>query len=198
MHRFALDEPDGLQRAADVLRAGGIAALPTDTIYGFSCALTSDQGYRRIVAIKGDESGRRYLCLAASLDMVADYIATWGCTSREEMSRVWPAALTGVFASNGERCPPWVGKTVAVRVPADRTLRRLVAVVGTPLVSTSVNASGRPPIDDPDRIASDFAGLIDALVTVKEAGGGQPSTLVDFTGTTPRVLRPGGYLWSRL
>ena len=89
-----IGDDDALDRALDFLRSGGVVVLPTDTIYGFHAAVSSRDAVDRIAELKGSESERRYLLLADSLAMVERYVASFGCTSRAQLSSIWPAPVT--------------------------------------------------------------------------------------------------------
>ena len=192
----ALDLDGVIDAVAELLRSDGVAIIPTDTLYGFSGSLLSVKAYERIAAIKGDLRGRRYLTLAANIEMVRGYVSSWGCASRNDLEAMWPAALTAVLPANAERCPPWASDTIAIRIPNDESLRTLVAAVGAPLMSTSVNRSGDPPMTKRKAIVKEFESEVDALVRAsKRDDAPQASTVVDLTGEKPEVLRRGSFLW---
>ena len=132
--------------------------------------------------------------VAASVEMVEDYIASWGCTTKAQMAKVWPAAVTAVFAA-ADRCPPHVGDTIALRVPDYEPARRVIEAVGGPIVSTSVNRTHEPPETDVGRIDKEFGMEIDAIVVADPPIAYEASTLVDLMGDKPRVLRQGRYAW---
>jgi L-threonylcarbamoyladenylate synthase len=142
-----IDDPRTLELAREWLEKGGVVVLPTDTLYGFSAKLSAEPAIRRISAIKRAPNERRYILLASSIDMVDRYVQSYGCLSRDALVPRWPAPLS-VIVPSGPALPPWVGPTVAVRVPALEPLRRLIDEVGEPIVSTSVNRAGEEPLED--------------------------------------------------
>jgi L-threonylcarbamoyladenylate synthase len=194
MKHVSIEDPRAISLAADAMRGGGVIVLPTDTLYGFSAALQCRPPYDRIVGLKGSVSGRPFIALADSIDMAARYVTGWGSASRDALSAVWPAALTAVLPA-GPACPRWFGSTLAVRVPDNDFVRRVVEALGEPIVSTSVNRAGEAPIDDADAIEDAFGDDIDLMVLREEKRRSQASTVVDFTVTPPRVLRQGDYAW---
>jgi len=103
------------------------------------------------------------------------------------LGRIWPAPLTAVLA-RGE-------KTIAARVPDLVWLRALLERTG-PLVSTSANRSGEAPITTPEMLALDLQNGLDALLD-QGPREGKPSTIVDFTGDPPRLIREGDPLFSQ-
>ena len=179
----------------DILVAGGVVALPTDTLHGFSAAVTYSDGLRRIAAIKGATGRTQYILLASSIEMVDRYVSSYGCISREQLAEIWPGPLTAVLPA-GPECPEWYGDTVAFRVPDLPPLLELLETLGQPVVSTSVNQTGESPLDDPKEIQKQFGRSVDAVVAGPETACTVCSTVVDFTGKKPKVLRQGDYKWT--
>jgi L-threonylcarbamoyladenylate synthase len=190
----ALGDPRTLDLARETLARGGVVVLPTDTLYGFSARLSAEDAVHRISAIKRAPNDRRYILLAASIDMVDRHVQSYGCATREMLAACWPAPLS-VIVPSGPTLPAWVGPTVAVRVPALEPLRRLIQAVGEPIVSTSVNRSGEEPFEDVHDIRREFSNEVDLIVT-GDVPGAVSSTLVDLSGRSPRVIREGSYAWA--
>jgi L-threonylcarbamoyladenylate synthase len=190
----ALDDARVADLAREVLSKGGVVVVPTDTLYGLSCIISSEDGVRRISAIKRAPNDRRYILLASSVDMVERYAASFGCSSRDALSAAWPAPLSVILPA-GPACPAWVGPTVAIRVPALAPLRDLIESLGEPVVSTSVNRTGGSAMDDPHDIRREMGNEVD-LVVSGLAPDHAASTLVDLTGKAPRVVRRGSYAWA--
>ena len=189
-----IDEPGTRDRALELLSSEGVVVLPTDTQYGLHAAVSSSAGVERIRELKGGEPGRRFVLLAASIEMVDRYVASFGCASREGLSRRWPSPLTVILPA-GPRCPSWIGDTVAVRIPKLPELCEIVESLGEPIVSTSVNLSGQPPANDPADIEKRFE--VDFVVAdVAPGNPNRASTIVDLCGESPRVVRRGDYDWS--
>jgi L-threonylcarbamoyladenylate synthase len=168
---------DVLDQIAEVLRGGGVALLPTDTIYGLHALATDDQAIARVRAMKERGDEKPFVIIASS----AEQLEELGATIPNALREIWPAPLTAIVAA-GER-------TLAARVPDLQWLRGLLNRTG-PLVSTSANRSGESPITTPQMLANDLLNALDALL---DAGPreGQPSTIVDFTGDEPRIVREG-------
>jgi L-threonylcarbamoyladenylate synthase len=195
MRRIQSDHPEAAATLATTLSREGVAVVPTDTIYGLSAPLSSRSGYQRILDIKRCSPGRRFLHLASSVDMVQRYIDSWGCGSKRLLAAIWPAPLTGVFRS-GDKCPEWVGETIAFRVAALPLLARAIDILGEPVVSTSVNVTGGTPLDDIEQIEERVGGHVELIVESAVRPEGRPSTIVDFTGVEPVVVRAGAYDWT--
>jgi len=188
-----IDDASGQSLAAESLVRGAVLALPTDTLYGLSAAISHDGAVRRIASIKQAPDDRRFIMLASDIDMAERYVASFGCSSREQLAEKWPAPLTVILPS-GPQCPAWVGPTVAIRLPAWEPLRAVIERVGEPIVSTSVNRTGEEALDDAQAILREFGEEIDAVFERRESGGGV-STIVDLCGKSPRVVRAGAYAW---
>jgi len=178
----------------DILVAGGVVALPTDTLHGFSAAVTYSNGLRRIAAMKGSTGRKQYILLASSIEMVDRYVSSYGCVDRETLAGIWPGPLTAVLPA-GPECPEWYGDTVAFRVPDLPPLLELLETLGQPVVSTSVNQTGESPLADPKEIQKQFGRSVDAVVAGPDSACKVCSTVVDFTGKKPKVLRQGDYEW---
>ncbi|MCH7549214.1 MAG: threonylcarbamoyl-AMP synthase [Candidatus Krumholzibacteriota bacterium] len=195
MKRYAgIGEPNAYKRALELLRSGGVVVLPTDTLYGFHAALTNVRAIERIRTLKGVSPDHRFVLLVADVVMAQQYVASFGCSSPDELERRWPSRLTVVVPA-GSRCPSWIGGTVALRVPDLAVLRELIEALGEPVVSTSVNHTGEPPMDD----ARDITKRFDVDLVVTGEGHllhGGASTIVDLCGSAPHVVRQGDYVWA--
>ena len=190
-----IQEESVRQEVFDILVSGGVVALPTDTLHGFSALLTYSDGLRRIAAMKGTPGRKQFILLASSLEMVERYVSSFGCTTRERLSSIWPGPLTAVLPA-GEECPDWYGDTVAFRVPDLPPLLELIERLGQPIVSTSVNRADEEPLSDPSEIHRKFGRSLDAIIAGPPTPYNVCSTIVDFTGDRPKVVRQGDYRWA--
>jgi L-threonylcarbamoyladenylate synthase len=183
-----------IRRAAGILSSGKIAVLPTDTVYGLHCIASCVQSIKEILALK-EKAGGGLILLASGIAMAGSLVRRWPGESYEILSRAWPAPLTAVLpAASGVPRILRPRGSAAIRVPAHAALRSLIRIVGEPIVSTSANVSGRPPMTEIAAIRNAFPRL-DAYLSRRGRPGALPSTVVDFTGKTPRVARRGRYRW---
>lgn len=189
-----LEDNAAQERIAAVLERDGIVIVPTDTLYGLSAAVSSNDGYRRILEIKQCDGERNFLLLASSIDMVDRFVCSWGCASREQLASIWPAALTGIFPS-GDRCPPWAGESIAFRVPDYPPVAEMIEKLGMPILSTSVNVKGNAPLHRIEVIRERFEAHVDLIAEARSPKQDLPSTIVDFTRAKPFVVRQGSYPW---
>lgn len=192
MRRWHIREaPTALQlrEIAGLLREGKVLLLPTDTIYGLHAAATDAAAVARIAELKGREETKPFIVLAASIDQLVDLGIDAPVDLLRRLNAIWPAPLTAILPLR-EPIPASRGAaTLAVRIPALEWLRDLVARTG-PLVSTSANRSGEPPVESPQTLARELQNALDAIVD----GGpraGEPSAILDLTATEPRFIREG-------
>jgi L-threonylcarbamoyladenylate synthase len=167
------DAPSDAQMSeiAALLLSGGVVLMPTDTIYGLH-ALPSQSS--KVADIKGRDESKRFVTIAASVDQLDVDVP-------DVLRSIWPAPLTAILRR--------AESTIAVRIPDLDWLRALLRKTG-PLISTSANRSGEPPVTEPSLLPKDLRDRIDGLVD----GGrrdGKASSIVDFTETEPRFIRDG-------
>jgi len=204
VHVFDLrgDLDADLSAVVEHVRAGGLVAYPTETVYGIGGACTSEAA-ARVRSVKGRGEAKPLIALIPNRESVG--ALEWTRDAEELASIFWPGSVTlvlrdpdGLFP-DGVRDP--VNRTVAVRISPHPIASRLVEALGRPLTSTSLNSSGDPPITTgtdalawlDQREATDV-WLIDGGTLPPSAA----STVVDCTGLRPRVLREGAIPTGRL
>lgn len=201
MRRLIVDarQPDVeiLDVAAGTIRAGGIVAIPTDTLYGLAVDPFQVDAVARVFVVKDREAARSLPLIAADAAQVIGCIGALPALAGRLAARFWPGPLTLVVSA-----PPTLAEgvtggtgTVGVRVPAHEVARALCRRYGVPLTATSANRSGAEPSADPDDIERDLGDRIDLLVDAGLTPGGPPSSIVDVTGLVPRLIRAGAVPW---
>jgi L-threonylcarbamoyladenylate synthase len=187
------DDPAGRARAVEVLRAGGVVALPTDTVYGIGVALDTPGGVERLFAIKRRPPDKGIMLLLERLEQ-AEEIGAMNRAATALANACWPGGLTVVVPQRPDRRLPEAltagTRTIGLRVPDHDAPRALAAGVG-PLPTTSANVSGLPEGRDAEEIRSQLGDAVDLILDAGPAHGGPPSTVVDCTGDRPRILRAG-------
>ena len=184
--------PAGLRVAADVLRAGGAVAFPTETFYGLAAAALDPASVKRIFALKGRPDSQPLLVLVDSVAM-AETVAHIADPARALMNRYWPGALTlvlpartivpsGVTAGTG---------TLGVRISSHPVAHGLVRTLGEPVTAPSANPSGLEPPTTADAVVAYFAGGLDLVLDGGPTAGGAPSTVLDMTVEPPKIIRQG-------
>ncbi len=188
-----IDEPDAIALALSFLRAGHVIVVPTDTVYGVAADALIPEAVERLYIIK--ERGRDHPIplLLADVEDLWQVIRYLPAAAHRLAQAFWPGPLTLVLPARQE-IPAVVraGRdTVGVRIPNHDRLRQLIRRLGHPLAATSANISGRAPALTVEDVLSQLGGRIPLILDDGPAPGGQPSTVVDCTGISPVILRPG-------
>jgi len=184
----------GLEQAAAILRAGGLVAFPTETVYGLGADATNDTAVARIFEAKGRPRFNPLIVHVASGEAAQD-IARFGEVAKPLAFHFWPGPLTLVLPMRPGAVAPLVSAgldSVAVRVPAHPVAQALLAAVGGPVAAPSANPSGKV---SPTRAAHVLEGLGGRIAAVIDGGActvGVESTIVLADDSAPRLLRPGG------
>lgn len=196
-------DPGEVEEVIRHLRDGGLLAYPTETVYGFGCALR-EEALERLRRLKEREPERPFLLLVPDGESVSEL--EWTAEARELAEVFWPGALTLVLRDPRGRFPPEVRSpagTVAVRRTPHPLARRIVEALGEPLTSTSANRPGEAPAASA-QAAGEVARAAGAGAGFWVVDGGrlppsEPSTIVDCTETgAPRVVRSGAVPPGRL
>jgi L-threonylcarbamoyladenylate synthase len=203
MRRIVVDpvhpDPALLRQAADVVRAGGLVAFPTDTLYGLAVNPFDAKAVLGLFAAKARDPGRAVPLIASDLEQVIASLGSLPALGRRLAVHFWPGPLTIVVPA-----PPSLASvaasdgTVGVRVPRHAAARALCREADLPLTATSANISGVDASSSPDVVARSLGDRIDLLVDAGATPGGPPSTLVDVTGNVPRQIRAGAIAWTEI
>jgi L-threonylcarbamoyladenylate synthase len=191
--RVVRDDSAGRTEAILVLQAGGIAAIPTDTVYGLAAALDVAGAIERLFSVKERPADRAIAVLLADLEQAED-IGVLSPVARRLGRAFWPGGLTLVVERRSDRnLPPELTggrSTIGLRVPDHPAPRALAAALG-PLPTTSANVSGEPELGDARQIEARLGRRLDLILDGGPAPGGPASTVVDVTSDPPRILRTG-------
>ena len=203
-------QPDVIRRAADVIRAGGLVAFPTETVYGLGANGLDAAAVARIFEAKGRpatnpvilhvtegvEIPPRLLHARPTLSPasgVLNVAANWPEPAEKLAARFWPGPLT-LVVPKATQVPEIVtagGSTVAVRCPNHPVALALIRAAGVPIAAPSANRSTELSPTRAEHVLKSLNGRIDLLLDGGPSSGGIESTVVDATGEFPRVLRPG-------
>ena len=189
-----------VERGISILKQGGIVAFPTDTVYGLGACADIGQAVERVYQVKERPRNMALPLLLANISQISE-------VARPVPQIAWvlahiflPGGLTLVLHKSGS-VPDIIaagGETVAVRVPNHLIPMMLIEGVGTPIVGTSANLSGKPSALTADEVYSQFGDRIDLIIDGGRCPGGKESTIVDVTGETPVVLREGAISQEKL
>lgn len=195
--RLAVDpaapDPAVLERAAAILRAGGIVAIPTETVYGLAANAFDPNAVARIFAAKGRPARNPLIVHVPDKESARALVTEWPEVADQLADRFWPGPLSLVLPKR-PTIPDIVtggGSTVAIRCPAHPLAAQLLRVTGLPLAAPSANRSNHVSATTAAHVLDDLDGRIDAVLDGGPAGGGIESTVVHLGVTPPRLLRSG-------
>jgi L-threonylcarbamoyladenylate synthase len=186
-----LDE--AVERAAGLLRAGQVVAIPTETVYGLAANAFDPTAVRRVFEVKGRSERNPLIVHVASLELARQCASEWPDQARQVADAFWPGPLTIVLPRSG-RIPDVVtagGPTVAIRWPRHPFVQRLVTACGFPLAAPSANLSGEVSPTTASHVLRSLGGKISLIIDGGSANVGIESTVLDLTSAPARVLRPG-------
>jgi L-threonylcarbamoyladenylate synthase len=191
--RLLPDDARGRAAAIETLRAGGLVAMPTDTVYGVGVALDAEDGLSRLFAAKDRQLDKAIVLLVADLEQAAT-VGVLSPAARILAERFWPGGLTLVLAQVPDSGLPAVltggAATIGVRIPDHDSPRSLARALG-PLPVTSANVSGLPDARKAADVLAQLGSRVDLVLDGGPARGGVPSTVVDCSISAPRILRAG-------
>lgn len=187
------DRQKGINRAAELLRQGGIVAIPTETVYGLAASAFDDEAIKKVFLAKGRPQNNPLIVHISDIEMlnaVADDIPD---TARALAQKFWPGPLTMVLNRKDTIAKSISAglDTVAVRMPASKAARDIIGAAGLPLAAPSANISGRPSPTTAAHVISDLDGKVEAIVSGEDCVVGVESTVVALFCSPPRLLRPG-------
>lgn len=179
--------------ASEILKAGGVVAVPTETVYGLAASAYSDNAIKAVFEAKGRPQDNPLIVHISSLDMLQEVASNISDTAYSCAKAFWPGPFTMVLPK-GKKIAESVSAgldTVAVRYPSDKTICDIISKSKLPLAAPSANTSGRPSPTTYTHVIEDLDGKIDAVVMGSECTIGVESTVVSLVGEHPRLLRPG-------
>lgn len=180
-------------RAAGILRAGGLVAFPTETVYGLGANALDPQAVARIFAAKGRPTGNPIIVHVATKELAKQLVSAWPDNADKLTDRFWPGPLTLVLPK-APHVPDLVtagGPTVALRMPAHPVALALLRACGLPLAAPSANRSTELSPTHAEHVLRGLADQVDLLLDAGPTTGGLESTVLDLTTDPPRLLRPG-------
>lgn len=198
METFTLsqnNEEEVAEHVAHILQKGGIVVYPTDTVYGLGIDSRREDSIRRLYAFKNRPFSKPIPLLVSDIGM-AKQSAFIGKKQEKILEAVWPGPMTCVFCKK-ERVSSLLsggGQTIGLRAPSSSFCLRLIRFLGAPVSGTSANISGEHSSSVLGNVLEQFRAYSrfpDAVVDGGDCGGGQASTVVDFTRQKPKILRVG-------
>ena len=185
--------PEGIARAADILRSGGLVAFPTETVYGLGAHALDPAAVQRVFAAKGRPAEDPLIVHVHNAEALAALSVDVPPVATALASRFWPGPLTMVVRRSAV-VPREVTAgldTVAIRVPAHPIAHALISKAAIPVAAPSANLFSRPSPTRAEHVLQDLDGRIDLLIDGGPTSVGVESTVLDVTGEVPTILRPG-------
>ena len=194
MTRLAKASPEAIGAAAACLRAGGLVAMPTETVYGLAADATSDAAVAAIYAAKERPAINPLIAHVLDIEAAREH-AIFGSEAEKLARAFWPGPLTLVLPVASTSRISLLARagldTVAIRSPSHETARALIEAAGVPLAAPSANRSGAVSPTTAAHVVADLDDRVDWILDEGPCRYGLESTIVACLGGRPQLLRPG-------
>lgn len=182
-------------RAAEILKGGGIAAFPTDTVYGLGAIYSDAQAVRKVFAAKGRPENKPLSLLVSSAEQVTRIAQNIPDCAYKLMDSFWPGALTLIFKKKEDAYIPEEvtagADTIGFRMPDLELTRQIISMADSPLAAPSANISGKRSASDASEAIEDLNGRVDMIIDGGACRVGVSSTVLDMSGEEYKILREG-------
>ena len=194
------DYDKNIKIASDILKSGGIVAVPTETVYGLAASALDDNAIKNVFKAKGRPQDNPLIVHISGMDMLRKVAREIPDTAIKCANAFWPGPFTMVLKRTDLVAESVCGglDTVAIRMPSERSIRDIIDCSGLPLAAPSANTSGMPSPTTYTHVLNDLDGKIDAVFCGGECLVGVESTVVSLFGEKPRLLRPGAITLEQL
>lgn len=187
------NDQNGISVACEILKNGGVVAIPTETVYGLAASAYDENAIKSVFVAKGRPQDNPLIVHISNTEMLNEIAKDIPENAFICAEKFWPGPFTMVLSKTGKtaECVSGGLSTVAVRMPSDRAALDIIKASGLPLAAPSANVSGSPSPTSALHVENDLDGKIDAIVYGGECEVGVESTVVSFCTNPPRLLRPG-------
>ncbi|MGI6255998.1 MAG: L-threonylcarbamoyladenylate synthase [Acutalibacter sp.] len=192
--------PGDIEKAGEILRRGGLVAIPTETVYGLAANALDGEAVKKIYQAKGRPSDNPLIVHISDVSQLPPLVKEVPEAARKLAAAFWPGPLT-IILEKSQKIPDQTSgglETVAVRCPFHPTARAVIDAAGVPLAAPSANLSGKPSPTTFHHVQEDLTGRVDALLDGGDCTVGVESTVLTLVSGTPRILRPGGVTLAQL
>ena len=180
--------------AANIIKNGGLVAIPTETVYGLGANGLSEEAVIKIFEAKGRPQDNPLILHIAGAEQIEQFAHHIPQAAYDLAEKFWPGPLTIILPARDLIPKRTTGglDTVGLRCPDCDITREIIRISGVPIAAPSANISGKPSTTTAEHVRHDHDGKIDAIVDGGPCRVGVESTIVDLTEERPRLLRPGG------
>ncbi|MBQ6756976.1 MAG: threonylcarbamoyl-AMP synthase [Oscillospiraceae bacterium] len=184
---------DEIARAAEIIRAGGLIAAPTETVYGLCADATNEAAIKKIFTAKGRDERKPISVFVRDMRGAEALCRDIPKAAYKIAEKYFPGPVTLVLRKRDTVSDALTagGETVGVRCPDNAAVLELLRLTNVPLTGTSANLSGEPSAESAEEALKAFDGRIEAVIDGGRCGGGVPSTVIDLTGEGIKILRAG-------
>src|SRR5699024_3706139 len=189
-----------VREAAKIIKRGGTVAFPTETVYGLGANGLDERAVERIFKAKGRPQDNPLILHIAFKEQLEELVKDIPEEAFEIMEKFWPGPLTLIFKKSDKVPDKITGglSTVAIRMPNNKIALKIIELAKVPIAAPSANTSGRPSPTNATHVVEDLYGKINMVVDGGSTGIGVESTVLDMSGETPMILRPGGIIYEDL
>ncbi len=201
---FALDAENIdkalINKAGNIIKNGGLAAFPTETVYGLGASALDGGAVKKIYAAKGRPSDNPLIIHVCSREQIFEYTRDVSDTAKKLIDAFMPGPFTVILKKKSVIPDEVTAKmdTVAVRFPENKIACALINAAGVPIAAPSANLSGKPSPTEAKHVIHDMRGRIECIIDGGSCDVGVESTIVDASGEIPVLLRPGGVTYDML
>lgn len=180
-----------------MLQKGGVIVVPTDTVYAFACDLMNTEAVEKLTKLSGKKRPD-FSFICNDISQAMHYTASLDQPVFREMKRLFPGPYTIIVKASLQVTRQFGTnkKTVGIRIPDNDITRKIAEGLGNPLISTSIHDEDTilDYMTEPRDMEAEFHSAVDLIVD-GGTGGNQPSTIIDYTGKKPKLIRHGAGEW---
>ena len=194
------NDQNGILAACEILKNGGVVAIPTETVYGLAASAYDENAIKSVFVAKGRPQDNPLIVHISDMEMLSEIVLDIPKTAIKCAEKFWPGPLTMVLKKS-DKINDSVSaglKTVAVRMPCEKTAHSVISESRLPLAAPSANVSGKPSPTTANHVINDLDGKIDAVIMGEDSTVGVESTVITLVGEHPVLLRPGAVTLEQL
>jgi L-threonylcarbamoyladenylate synthase len=182
---------EAVTQASKLFYEGKVFVYPTDTIYGFGANPFNSDPVDKIGKIKGRDAEKKYILLINNIDLLLKHVEIHSENHIDFLLSIWPNPISVILPLRTNTKKLLKSDTAAFRIPNNRFCINLIEEINSPLISTSVNRSGLPPLKQYGEIIEQFSTEVDGIFFTEKKSYVESSTLIDLSNHEPKLLREG-------